>query len=245
MDAKELLANSVPVWNWLGGLEQEGRFATRKFFLQDFVWSFSWLIWITGIISSLRCTLHSYFSKFFLKDQPFHYDFICILSDHVRSDSPFHLGERCSFFQWPLLLCCCELFVNWVFLIFWISWSLMVCASIRCAQAPQTTNLKKSNGRWFSLWHLLTRLESDTSKGQRQVHRFTLLTGASIQGRISSIYYDQMVGVFKLISVHEQRVGNTSGCMIIVSKLKNLNVSVKKTNLRNAPALSLARPDRL
>ena len=51
-------------------------------------------------------------------------------------------------------------------------------------------------------------------------------TCASIQGPISSIYYNQMFRI--LISVHEQRVGNTSGCMIIFSKLKNLDVSVKK-----------------
>ena len=57
----------------------------------------------------------------------------------------------------------------------------MVHASIRCAGSANY-KVKKFNGPWFFLRHLLTKLKSDTSKGQRQVRRFTLLTGASIQG---------------------------------------------------------------
>ena len=56
-----------------------------------------------------------------------------------------------------------------------------VHASIRCLGSANH-KAKRSNGPWFSLRHL----ESDTSKGQRQVRTSFHFTGASIQDPIFS-----------------------------------------------------------
>ena len=62
---------------------------------------------------------------------------------------------------------------------------------------------------------------------QKQVcTSFHFITGASNQNPIFSI--DQMFGI--LVSVHEQRVGYESGCLVIFSKRNNLKESVKKMN---------------
>ena len=71
--------------------------------------------------------------------------------------------------------------------------------------------------------HLLTRLKSDTKTGMYvvsfylRVHRFRILFFSST--RCLDFFF---------ISVQEQRVGNTSGCLVIFSKQNNLKVSVKK-----------------
>ena len=109
----------------------------------------------------------------FSKDQPFHLYFICILLFVINNCPLLNISS------FPDILI-----------------ATVDCghASIRCAGANYKEN---SNGPWFSLRHLLTKLKSDTSKGQRwvvslylRVHRFRVL--------FFPIYYDQMFWNFDL-----------------------------------------------
>ena len=69
----------------------------------------------------------------------------------------------------------------------------------------------------------------DTYLQDSRVIQKTVYVVPFYYGRIDSesfFFIGQMFGI--LISVHEERVGNTSGCLFIFSKRNNLKVSVKK-----------------
>jgi hypothetical protein len=78
-----------------GGLEQGGRFTTSEFFKR-----FCLILFVVDLNCNIYTTV-----TFLKKEQPFHPYFICILGDHVQSDAPFRLGERCSFIShYPLVV---------------------------------------------------------------------------------------------------------------------------------------------
>ena len=105
--------------------------------------------------------LQSYLVTFFYKDKPFHPYFICILGDHVQSDSPFRLRGRGSFISHYSFQVVVIFFVNCPSLSISNFPNMLIAmdhASIRCAGS---TNYRVKKGPWFFLRHLLTKLKSD------------------------------------------------------------------------------------